>query len=85
MKLGTEGKLIRDTGQTLSIASTKIWNVLNQKEATGVLTVIEQVSQEKQQLMTNLVRAVKETTVSDITINEGITIHRSRKPFRAEM
>ena len=56
LKLRKKGKSIRAIGQTLGIASTTIWNVLNKKKKLLVYaTDVEQVGQGKQQkLMTEI-------------------------------
>ena len=71
LKLTEDEKSIRAIAQTLAIACTSIWNVLKKKKPLMYLaTDVELVDEGKhQQLMTEIVRAVKKTPktiVSDI-------------------
>lgn len=50
------GKTIKSFAQTLNLANATIWNVLKNRETTGVLSnmhIVEAFGQGKQQLMTD--------------------------------
>ena len=93
LKLRKEGKSIRAIGQTLSIASTTIWNVLKKKETTGVLSNRCQTGQPRKTTLVddrNIVRAAKKTpktSVSHITNNlhsAGMKISQSTPQFKED-
>ena len=64
LKLRKKGKSIRAIGQTLGIASTTIWNVLNKKKTTGVRNRCRTGWPRKTTVVDdrNIVRAVKKNS-----------------------
>ncbi len=84
VKLREEGKSIRAIAHTLAIST--IWNVLEKKEATGVLSNINQTGIPRKTTAVddrNIVRAVRKdpkTTVSEISNNlqrAGVKVSQS--------
>ncbi len=84
VKLRKEGKSIRAIAHTLAIST--IWNVLEKKEATGVLSNINQTGRPRKTTAVddrNIVRAVRKdpkTTVSEISNNlqrAGVKVSQS--------
>lgn len=74
LKLRKEGKSITAIGQTMGRASTTVWNVLKNKDTTGVLNRHEagrprETSADDDRNMVRAVKKTPKTTVSDFTNN----------------